>query len=345
MVLVSSVSRLSAPLRRRLIPASIFHLPPNRVIPRFSTTTHHAMGSAQPPDLPYWQVNVPPSERTAECPDFLRDLSPKDIGIISTPDADYHVDTWPEVVQRVAANRLDLFQRVPSDLRRYLAYNWQTRREYGSVMKFMLSERLGWSEPVVPEGREPFSCERDVKVLWNDWPYGIDERIVHLVVWTKFGLEEDPKTGDLTEKARGQIEDYVRRTFRDTMPDGHVRALGAQSHLLCSPSFTRANEICRLCGSRTGPRSSPSRLLSISTSCCSIRTRHLWQRSRAAMSPCLENYATNSVVKHIAFPRSCAASSGSPVCSVFLLQPAFLLRAIRASNIDIRHQSLYYKYS
>ena len=89
------------------------------------------------------------------------------------------------------------------------------------------ASRTGWArsataEPVVPEGNVPFACEGDFKVLCNDWPYGMDRRITHLVVWTKFLLEEDRATGDLTEKARGQIEDYVRRTFREKMPDGHV---------------------------------------------------------------------------------------------------------------------------
>jgi hypothetical protein len=47
-------------------------------------------------------------------------------------------------------------------------------------MQFVVKERLGWEEPVVAKGR-PFEMESDVKILWNDWPYGIDERIVHLV--------------------------------------------------------------------------------------------------------------------------------------------------------------------
>jgi len=54
----------------------------------------------------------------------------------------------------------------------------------------------------------------DIKILYNDWPYGIDSKIVHLVVWVKFSFEEDAQTGDLTEKAREEIEAYVDETFR-----------------------------------------------------------------------------------------------------------------------------------
>jgi hypothetical protein len=79
-------------------------------------------------------------------------------------------------------------------------------------MEFVLTQRLGWSEPIVPAGK-PFEKKEDVKILWNDWPYGIDERIVHLVVWTKFELEDDPKTDDLTGEARREIDAFVDETF------------------------------------------------------------------------------------------------------------------------------------
>lgn len=33
----------------------------------------------------------------------------------------------------------------------------------------------------------------DIKIIYNDWPYGIDKSIVHLCVWTKFPLDVDEK--------------------------------------------------------------------------------------------------------------------------------------------------------
>ncbi|KAI0863644.1 hypothetical protein F4860DRAFT_45043 [Xylaria cubensis] len=170
--------------------------------------------------LPYWQVNVPEDERTEDCPEFLRALSAKDKGIISTPDEEYHVNTWPEVQKLILDNRLELFQRVPSELRKYLDYNWKLKQEYGSVMNFILTQRLHWDLPITPKGK-PFECEEDIKILWNDWPYGLDKRIVHLVVWTKFDLKEDPATGDLTEEARAEINAYVLKTFGSRVPSDH----------------------------------------------------------------------------------------------------------------------------
>jgi hypothetical protein len=49
--------------------------------------------------------------------------------------------------------------------------------------------------------------------LWNDWPYGLDDKIVHLVVWTKFELKDDPETDDLTDEARREIDEFVDETF------------------------------------------------------------------------------------------------------------------------------------
>lgn len=53
----------------------------------------------------------------------------------------------------------------------------------------------------------------DIRILYNDWPYGIDTDIIHLVVWTKFELADDPATGELTDEARAAIEQYVQKTF------------------------------------------------------------------------------------------------------------------------------------
>lgn len=179
------------------------------------------MGSTSDQTLPYWHVNVPAPLRTPDCPPFLQNLSPKDLSIISTPDAAYTPQSWPEVRQIIASNRLELFQRLPSDLRRYLENNWRLRKEHGSVMNFVVAHRLGWSTPITARAK-PFEDDDDVKILFNDWPYGIDPRIVHLVVWTKFELQDDPATGDLTDQARAEIEAFVTKTFCEKVPRDNV---------------------------------------------------------------------------------------------------------------------------
>lgn len=62
----------------------------------------------------------------------------------------------------------------------------------------------------------------DLRILYNHWPYGIDTKIIHLVVWTKFDLEDDPSNGELTALMRQKIDDFVKWKFRSRMPENNV---------------------------------------------------------------------------------------------------------------------------
>ncbi|KAL9019259.1 MAG: hypothetical protein Q9185_003433 [Variospora sp. 1 TL-2023] len=192
-----------------------------------------------PADMPYWCYNIPEEHWPAECPDFLLNLSERDQKLVGTRDQDYERLTWPQVrkvigmyiqtvdpgaqLTRQEDNQLDQFVRVPSDLRRYFEYNAMVKTEHGSVMDFVVKERLKWGNQ---EAHSTVSCSdpatSDIKILYNDWPYGIDERIVHLVVWTKFGLPDDPETNELTSAMRQEIDDYVERTFCQAVPKQNI---------------------------------------------------------------------------------------------------------------------------
>lgn len=108
-------------------------------------------------------------------------------------------------------------------------------------MNFVVKKRLQWID-LTPTNARPFSdpCTGDVllnlmfstdkyfsadmKIIYNDWPYGIDEKIVHLVVWTKFDLEDDPATDDLTPRMREEINQFVDETFCKRVPAHNVRS-------------------------------------------------------------------------------------------------------------------------
>lgn len=171
--------------------------------------------------LPFWHINVPEPERTPLCPPFLVGLNPKDLRTVSTPDAEYRTQSWEEVCYLIRTNNLERFQRIPSNLRRYKAFTYRLGKLHGSIANFVLSQRLRWELPVVPRGA-PFQYADDYKILHNDWPYGLDPRIVHLVVWTKFELKAVSATGDLTDKARREIDDFVTKTFRSRVPSNQV---------------------------------------------------------------------------------------------------------------------------
>lgn len=55
-------------------------------------------------------------------------------------------------------NQIDRFQRVPSDLRKYLEWSLKIKREYGSFVDFVVKERLGWGGDgdLVAKGSKPF---------------------------------------------------------------------------------------------------------------------------------------------------------------------------------------------
>ncbi|PHH70264.1 hypothetical protein CDD82_7240 [Ophiocordyceps australis] len=172
--------------------------------------------------MPYWHYNVSNDQRTVECPVFLKKLSEKDRRIVGSLDSTHRPMSWHKVGALVASNRLGLLERTPSTLRRYLAFVHALRSSYGSVGAFVVAERLRWPSPVVATGTHPFSCPDDVTILRNDWPYSLDSRIVHLVVWTKFTLDEDPTTGFLADEAHAQVEEYVDATFGSHVPPNQI---------------------------------------------------------------------------------------------------------------------------
>lgn len=58
--------------------------------------------SKEPGSLPYWLMNVPRDQWPAECPDFLRNLPEKNIGILSTPDELYKRQDWELVKEFIS---------------------------------------------------------------------------------------------------------------------------------------------------------------------------------------------------------------------------------------------------
>ncbi|PVH98817.1 hypothetical protein DM02DRAFT_595362 [Periconia macrospinosa] len=161
--------------------------------------------------LPFWLVNVPRDQWPAECPEYLRDLSEKDRRIIGTPDEEYRLLTWDEVKELIRLNQFDKFHRMPSDLRKYRYFTHRLIKEYGSIMNYMVNERLKWTS-MTPKGRA-FEFDEDTTTLPNDYPYAISPSISHYVVWTKFELPDDPVTGLCTEESYREIDEFVRKTF------------------------------------------------------------------------------------------------------------------------------------
>ncbi|KAF6237504.1 hypothetical protein HO173_004394 [Letharia columbiana] len=172
--------------------------------------------------LPYWLLNVPEPQWPSQCPPFLTDISPRNLDIVNVPEAAFQRLTWPEVRRTIRANRIEEFRRAPLDHRNYLCYMARLKEEHGSVMEYVRDRRLRWTD--LDAKGLAFEDPDDVKIIYNDWPYGIDKSIVHLCVWTKFPLDVDEKdpNGDLTPEMRGKIDGYVERTFGSRVPAENI---------------------------------------------------------------------------------------------------------------------------
>ena len=85
------------------------------------------------------------------------------------------------------------------------------------MLEYIFQERLHWrstDSTVRPSNLTPFVNARDYKILLNDWPYGCEKGIWHLLVWMKTRLPVSPEDGRLTEEGRDLVEDFVERAFR-----------------------------------------------------------------------------------------------------------------------------------
>lgn len=120
-------------------------------------------------------------------------------------------------------NNLSVLKRKPSDLRRYMKWTAETKIEYGSMTNYILANRLpkAWGlPPFTPESTVPFEVASDYKVLLNDWPYGLESNIAHIVVWTRTLIPTDNQKGDLTPDSKKILEDFVQRYFIDPLGPG-----------------------------------------------------------------------------------------------------------------------------
>jgi hypothetical protein len=150
----------------------------------------------------------------------------------------------------IARNDLGALKRKPSDLRRYLAWTQETKAQYGSIMNYICERRLRWDLPRSGTGSldtavdqqsgpiaafknpRPFADPEDYKILRNDWPYGLNPGISHLIVWLRTPIPVQSEEGHLTEESREMINEFVRRTFVDRLAKDPHTFPDPASHVL-----------------------------------------------------------------------------------------------------------------
>ncbi|KPM36256.1 hypothetical protein AK830_g10310 [Neonectria ditissima] len=156
-------------------------------------------------------------------------LTEVDKWVLSQTDEEFHLHDWEELKAIIANNDLQVLKRKPSDLRRYMKWTSETKAQYGSMTQFLLDNRLPkvWgAPPFTPTSNTPFEDTSDYRVLINDWPYGLDPEIRHIVVWLRTGIPTDPETGDMTPESRALCAAFIKRYFADSLgPDGGDRVV------------------------------------------------------------------------------------------------------------------------
>lgn len=112
-------------------------------------------------------------------------------------------------------------------MHKYLRWSFNTKKAYGSITNFVVQERLAWTprDPDQPVSAHsfthhssvPFEDRRDYAILVNDWPYGFESGIKHILVWTRTPIAVDDDRGDVTPESKRIIEDFVERQFVQTL--------------------------------------------------------------------------------------------------------------------------------
>jgi hypothetical protein len=169
-----------------------------------------------------WRSNPDPTALPfpRENPPFA--LTAIDWHQLSLTDADFTPHSWSNLRHLISTDQLAELKRWPSSLKAYLAWTAHVKEKYGSVMKYLLDQRLLW-DPIEDEtgalrfnvrNAIPFADLEDYKILRNDWGYAFEPRIRHIVVWLKQRLPVD-KEGALSREGKGMVEDFVEKTFRE----------------------------------------------------------------------------------------------------------------------------------
>lgn len=127
----------------------------------------------------------------------------------------YEPISWVELTDLINRGKLEDLTRSPAALEGYLQWKRKVVATHGSVEKFILTQRLHWSK-LTPKSPVPFQCPSDWKVLRNDFPYGVDDGITHLVVWLKTPLEKTV-TQELTPRSYAQLCSFIDRTFNGVL--------------------------------------------------------------------------------------------------------------------------------
>ncbi|KAI8941298.1 hypothetical protein NX059_002526 [Plenodomus lindquistii] len=175
-----------------------------------------------------WRANPDPTALPFPRSNPPFPLTPTDWHQLTLRDSEFTPHSWSDLQHLISTHQLEALTRWPSQLKAYLAWTAHVKQQYGSVMQYLLRERLFWT-PIQDEeggvlrfetkGNAAFVDEADYLILRNDWGYAFEEGVKHIVVWLKHRLPVDEQ-GALSAEGRGVVEGFVSREFRARVGEG-----------------------------------------------------------------------------------------------------------------------------
>jgi hypothetical protein len=168
-----------------------------------------------------WKLNPDPTALPFPRNDPPFALTAIDWHQLSITDDDFTPHSWSNLQHLISTHQLDELKRWPSALKAYLAWTAHVKEKYGSVMAYLLQQRLFWDPLQAKTGAlrfevnnsTPFVDLDDYKILRNDWTYAFVPGIKHIVVWVKQRLPVDDE-GALNEEGRRLVQEFVKSEFR-----------------------------------------------------------------------------------------------------------------------------------
>lgn len=151
----------------------------------------------------------------------LQAISERDAKILANDH--YTPLSWERCKEIVLIDDLTLFTRSPQQLGDYFAAKEHFLKIAGGTAEYIVQNRLKWSGQLQSTSGKGFLQDKsDVKILPNDFPYGLEEGIAHIIVWSKVRCETDENQRP-TPKAKRAIEDFIWKSFEPfRIPESHV---------------------------------------------------------------------------------------------------------------------------
>ena len=126
------------------------------------------------------------------------------------------------------------------------------------MVNYIAQERLHWgptmskdgsplvNKTLVPKNPAPFADSADYKILRNDWPYGCEPGIHHLVVWMKTRVPVRPEDGSLIPESSALIDGFVKKTFVDPLTRDEKERGAASDRVAWFKNWTALQSVAAL---------------------------------------------------------------------------------------------------